>query len=58
VLSITTIVLAFTVLAAGDTFTVGTSQYAKTAGMGTGFYVWIGSFVLILLASWIKFKKR
>jgi len=57
-LSIISIVLGCAVLAAGDTFSVGSSQFAKNAGMGTGFYVWMASFVLLLFASYIKFKKR
>lgn len=57
VLSIVTIVLGLTILAAGKTVT-GASEFLSKASMGIGFYVWMGSFVLILLASWIKFKKR
>lgn len=57
VLSIITIVLGLTVLAAGKTIT-GASEFLSKTAMGTGFYVWMGSFVLLLLAAWIKFKKR
>lgn len=57
VLSIITIVLGLVILAAGKTV-IGSSEFMSKASMGTGFYVWMGSFVLILLASWIKFKKR
>ena len=57
VLSIVTIVLGLAILGAGKTV-VGTSDFLAKAPMGEGFYVWMGSFVLILLASWIKFKKR
>lgn len=57
VLSIITVVLGLTVLAAGKTIT-GTSDFLSKAPMGTGFYVWIASFIVLLFASYIKFKKR
>lgn len=57
VVSVLSLIFGLVVFAAGMSF-AGSSEFMAKASMGTGFYVWILSFVLMILAAWIKFKKR
>jgi hypothetical protein len=56
ILGVTSIVLGLAVLGAGKTVASASETMAKSP-MGFAFYAWIGSFILISLAAWIKFKK-
>lgn len=57
ILGIFSLLFGLAVLAAGKAFT-GASEIMAKSSMGTAFYAWIGSFILFIIAAWIKFKKR
>jgi len=57
IFSVLSLCLGLAVLGAGMAFGGASKTMAKSA-MGMGFYVWIMSFILLIIASWIKFKKR
>jgi hypothetical protein len=56
IFAILSVVLGCGVLAAGKAF-AGYSEIMGKLPMGFAFYAWIGSFILMALAAWIKFKK-
>lgn len=55
IFGILSLVIACTFLAAGKAF-VGASETVGKLSVGTAFYAWIGSFVLIILAAFMKSK--
>jgi len=56
IFSLFAIGLGLAILVSGKAF-VGKSETLSKLPMAIGFYVWMGSFILMALASWIKFKK-
>ncbi len=57
VFSILSIALACAILGAGKIVTgATTSQTVGKLAIGTAFYAWVGSFVLMAVASWLKMK--
>jgi hypothetical protein len=57
VFSILSIVLACAILGAGKIVTgATTSQTVGKLAIGTAFYAWVGSFVLMAVAAWLKMK--
>lgn len=56
IFSVLSLVLGLAILGAG-TAVAGASEELGKMPMGYAFYAWIGSFVLLILASWIKYKK-
>lgn len=59
VFGLLSIALACSFLAAGKAF-IGTnaSQTVGKLAIGTAFYAWVGSFVLISIAAWFKMKTQ
>lgn len=57
VFSILSVVIACAFLGAGKMVTgVTTSQVVGKLAIGTSFYAWVGSFVLMAVAAWMKMK--
>jgi hypothetical protein len=57
VFSILSIVIACAFLGAGKMVTgATTSQVVGKLAIGTAFYAWVGSFVLMAVAAWLKMK--
>lgn len=55
VFGVLAIVFGLAILGAGKAF-VGASETVGKLALGNAFYAWIGSFVLITLAAWLKRK--
>jgi hypothetical protein len=57
IFSILSIVIACAFLGAGQMITgATTSQVVADLAIGTAFYAWVGSFVLMAVAAWLKMK--
>jgi len=58
IFAVASVILGCSFLGAGASFGGGNSEIMTKAPIGTSFFAWMGSFVMITLAAWIKYKKR
>ena len=58
IFAVLSVVLGCSFLGAGASFGGGNSEIMAKAPIGTAFFAWMGSFIMLTLAAWIKYKKR